>query len=225
MVFSVCAALVLRVPETTSRRPGAFKSLVPRVSVAPRARPGFVRGLPLLLVVWALCGFFIALAPSLLLHVFGVDSGGLDGLTVAVLCGAGAVSPTLLGSLRPSTSAAIGMVAISVGLVILLASLGIRSLGLFFVGAAIAGAGSGAAFSGLVQSLAPLADAHERAELFAAIFVATYLSLSLPPILAGFLIASFGFVQTTQAYLAVLLVVAIAGAGIQWFASRRRFGA
>ncbi|MEB0039906.1 MULTISPECIES: MFS transporter [unclassified Pseudomonas] len=113
------------------------------------------------------------------------------------------------------------MASISLGLLILLLSLATHSVELFFIGAAIAGIGSGAAFSALVQTLAPLADEHERAELFAAIFVASYLSLSLAPVVAGFLIAPFGLLQTAQGYLAVLLVVSVLATWTHWRALRR----
>jgi MFS family permease len=219
-VFLACALLVLLVPETVSRRPGVFASMVPRISVATRARRGFVHGLPLLLAIWALCGFVIALGPSLMRAVFMVDSGRLNGLTVAVLCGAGAVSPLPLRPLRPAWTVVVGMVAVTSGLVILLASLSAGSLTLFFLGDAVAGAGLGAAFAGLIQSLVPLTGAHERAELFAAIFVATYLSLSLPPVLAGFLIPLLGFLQTAKFYLAAVLVIAVTGTAFQWSIAR-----
>lgn len=219
-VFLACALLVLLMPETVSRRPGVFASLVPRISVATQARHGFVHGLPLLLAIWALCGFVIALGPTLMRAVFVVDSGYLNGLTVAVLCGAGAVSPLPLRPLRPAWTVIVGMMAVTTGLVILLASLSAGSLTLFFLGDAVAGAGLGAAFAGLIQSLVPLTEAHERAELFAAIFVATYLSLSLPPVLAGFLIPFLGFLQTVQFYLAVVLMIAVTGTALQWSIAR-----
>ena len=83
------------------------------------------------------------------------------------------------------------------------------SIEFFILGVAVAGGGCGLAFSGLVQLPAPLADPHERAELFVAIFVATYLSLSLPPIAVGFLIPVFGLFAAIQSYLSILLIVAL----------------
>lgn len=221
VVFLACALLVRLVPETASRRPGVLAALIPRISVARPARRGFVQGLPLLLVIWALCGFVIALGPSLMRAVFAIDSGRLNGLTVAVLCGAGALSPLPLRSLRSARTATAGLVAVAAGLVILIASLKAGSLPLFFVGEAVAGAGLGLAFTGLVQSLVPLAGVHERAELFAAIFVANYLSLSLPPIAAGFLIPTAGLLQVTQGYLLAVLAVALAGIAVQGHTIRR----
>ncbi len=222
LVFALGAALVLWMPETVTPRPGALASLVPRVSIPARARAEFARGLPVFVAVWALGGLFLSLAPSLMHHVFGIDSGVVNGLTIAVLSGVGAVAPTLLGGFAAPRPAILGMASLALGLLLLLAALATRSLALFFVGTAVAGIGFGGAFSALVQTLAPLAQSHERGELFAAIFVVSYLAFSLPAMLAGFLVAPLGLLATVEGYAGVLLLVAAVGTWNQWAPLRRR---
>lgn len=222
LVFAFGAALVLWMPETVTPRAGALASLVPRVSIPVRARAEFARGLPVFIAVWALGGLFLSLAPSLMHHVFGIDSGVVNGLTIAVLSGVGAVAPTLLGRFAAPRPAILGMASLALGLVLLLAALATRSLALFFVGTAVAGIGFGGAFSALVQTLAPLAQSHERGELFAAIFVVSYLAFSLPAMLAGFLVAPLGLLATVEGYAGVLLLVAAVGTWNQWAPLRRR---
>jgi hypothetical protein len=221
-LFCLGASIVLHIPETASPVPGLLRSMVPSVHVTRSARDGFTRGLPLLLSIWALCGFVIALGPSLLRTVFGFSSGLLNGATVAVLCGAGAVSPLMMRGLPPGRMAVVGMAAVTAGVGLLLVSIGTGALALFFVGGAVAGAGLGASFSGLIQSLVPLTPVHERAELFAAIFLVTYLSLSVPPIAAGFAVPLTGFLGTTQAYLGAVLIVSATATVLQWLPSRSR---
>jgi len=221
VVFALGAAVVLWMPETVTQRAGALASLVPRISIPQQARAEFVRGLPVFIVVWAMGGLYLSLAPSLMLHVFGIDSGVVNGLTVAVLSGVGAVAPTLLGRFAAPRPTIIGMASITVGVGLLLASLHTRSLVLFFVGTAVVGMGFGGAFSALVQTLAPLARSHERGELFAAIFVVSYLAFSLPAMLAGFLVAPLGLLATAEGYAAVLLLIAAFGTWSQWAALRR----
>ncbi|MBT2323265.1 MFS transporter [Variovorax paradoxus] len=220
-VFAAGALLLPFVPESVTPRAGALASLVPRVSIPVAARAEFLRGLPVLGAVWAMGGLFLSLAPSLLVNVFGVNDGIVNGLSVATLSGVGAVAPTLLGRFRPHRAAAIGMASFAFGLGLILLSLGTRSLALFFAGAAFAGLGFGASFSALVQTLSPLARPHERAELFAALFVASYLAFSVPAMLAGFFIAPLGLLATVRTYAAVLILLAIAGAWVQWTASRK----
>ena len=221
-LFCMSAVSVVLIPETASPVPGLLRSMVPSVHVARAARSCFRRGLPLLLSIWALGGFVIALGPSLLRNVFGVSSGLLNGATVAVLCGAGAVSPLLMREQPPGRMAALGMAAVTAGVGLLLVAIGTGALTLFFVGSAVAGAGLGTSFSGLIQSLVPLIPVHERAELFAAIFLVTYLSLSVPPIAAGFAVPLTGFLGTTQAYLGAVLVVSAAATILQWLTSHSR---
>lgn len=223
-VFALGAVAVLWLPETVTPRAGALASLVPRVSIPVRARREFARGLPVFVVVWALGGLQLSLAPSLMHHVFGIDNGVVNGLTIAVLSGFGAVAPTLLGRLGAPRSVIFGTVSIAIGLVLLLASLATQSLALFFVGTAVAGVGFGGAFSASIQILAPLADAHERGELFAAIFVVSYLAFSLPAMLAGFLVAPLGLLRVAEGYAAVLLLIASFGAWRQWAALRGASG-
>ena len=220
-VFALGAAAVLWMPETVTPRPGALASLVPRMSVPVAARAAFVRGMPLLIVVWALGGLYLSLAPSLMVHVFGVDNGIVNGLTVAVLSGFGAVAPTVLGRFAAPRPAVIGLVSIAAGLALLIVSLFTRSLPLFFIATAVAGVGFGGAFSAQIQTLAPLASAHQRGELFAAIFVVSYLAFSVPTMGVGFLVAPLGLLRTVEGYAAVLMLIAAFGAWRQMAGARR----
>ena len=123
-LFCLGAVSVVLIPETASRVPGLLRSMVPSVHVARAARRGFMRGLPLLLSIWALCGFVIALGPSLLRNVFAVNIGLLNGATVAVLCGAGAASSLLMRGQPPGRMAVLGMAAVTAGVGLLLVAIG-----------------------------------------------------------------------------------------------------
>lgn len=216
-IFPLAAIGVAAVPETATRRAGALRSLKPRISVSLKARPAYFRSVPLLLAIWALCGLYMSLAPSILLGVFNVNSAGLNGLTVAALCGPAAISAAMMGRFNSVTlCAALGATAIAFGLGILVWSLVGGGVAAFFVGTLIAGIGSGAGFSAVLQTLVPIAYEHERAELFAAIFVACYLSLSLPPIMAGFGVERFGLLNTSCVYLIALLLVAVTTSWHHW---------
>ncbi|WP_093158857.1 hypothetical protein [Variovorax sp. YR216] len=67
-------------------------------------------------------------------------------------------------------------------------------------GTLVSGAGFGAAFSGSLRSLAPLALPHERAGLMAGFFVASYLAFSVPPIVAGLFTSRAGIEVTAVGY-------------------------
>ncbi|EST36411.1 hypothetical protein [Streptomyces roseochromogenus] len=71
---------------------------------------------------------------------------------------------------------------------------------LLWVGGIIGGVGFGASFSGTFRAVAPLAQSHERAALFASIHVVAYPSFGVPTIIAGLLIAPIGLLHTVLGY-------------------------
>jgi len=215
VLLALGAVAAYFIPETATPRPGAWASLVPRVSVAQRARGEFARGLPVLVSSWALAGLFLSLVPSILRHIFAIDSGVTNGLAIATLFGVGAVSPSLMRPFGTWTPVA-GMLSTALGVALLLAAFASGSVLLFFVGAAVAGLGFGASFAALLQALAPLAQVHERAELFAALFVVSYLAFSVPAMGAGLLIASLGLRATVEGYAVLVIAMALVGAWAQW---------
>jgi len=228
LVFGVLAAIcvvgalaTLFLPESVTPRPGALASLVPRVSVPVQARSEFVRGVPTMLAVWSLAGLYLSLVPSVLQQIFGIHDGIVNGLAIATFFGLGAASPSLLKKLSPVRMSAIGMSLLAVGAGLVAMSLATRSVALFFAGTALAGFGGGAAFSAQVQTLAPIAQPHQRAELFSALYAVSYLAFSVPAMLAGRLIAPLGLPATVEGYATLVLAVAALGAWLRWGSVRR----
>ncbi|UUZ71868.1 MFS transporter [Polaromonas sp. P1(28)-8] len=224
VLASICvtgAVATLFLPESVTPRPGALASLVPRISVPVAARAEFVRGVPTMLAVWSLAGLYLSLVPSVLQQIFGIHDGIVNGLAIATFFGLGAASPTLLKSLPAVRMSALGMSLLAAGAGLVAASLATHSVGLFFAGTALAGFGGGSAFSAQVQTLAPLAQPHQRAELFAGLYATSYLAFSVPAMLAGRLIAPLGLPATVEGYAGLVLAVAALGAWLRWTALRR----
>lgn len=228
LVFGALAAIcvtgavaTLFLPESVTPRPGALASLVPRISVPVPARAEFVRGVPTMLAVWSFAGLYLSLVPSVLQQIFGIHNGIVNGLAIATFFGLGAASPTLLRRLAPARMSAVGMSWLALGAGLVAVSLAVHSVGLFFVGTALAGFGGGSAFSAQVQTLAPLAQPQQRAELFAALYATSYLAFSVPAMLAGRLIAPLGLPATVEGYATLVLAVAGLGAWLRWSSLRR----
>ena len=78
------------------------------------------------------------------------------------------------------------------------------------VGTGISGLGFGAAFSGTLRTVLPLAENDQRAGLLAAYYAEGYLSFSLPAILTGLLAPMTGLPLAAYVYGAAVIVLAIA---------------
>ncbi|UAJ79605.1 MFS transporter [Leifsonia sp. ZF2019] len=221
VLFAAGVVVVAASPETVERRPGALRSLVPRLVIPRAARGEFVGAIPLFLATWMLAGLFIGLSPSILHGVFHLDSGLLNGAIVAVPPAVGAAAGLLLTRAPARFSTQWGMVAIVVGVV--LAGIGIAAavLPLLFAGATVAGAGFGAGFSAMLRILAPLAPNDKRAELFAGIFLISYLAYGVPALVAGELIASVGLLPTVLGYAVAIGAAAVVALIVQTLRARR----
>ncbi|VVM88745.1 hypothetical protein PS664_02678 [Pseudomonas fluorescens] len=205
----VQALYVWRLPETVSRIPGAWASLRPTLHVPPQARRALWLSLPVDVAVWAMGGFYLSLAPSLVRAATGSTSNLIGGGLVAVLTLSGALMIFILRNRPADKVLRLGAALLAVGVTLILTAVHSASLSLFFIATLIAGSGFGAGFLGALRSVVPLALPHERAGLMSAFYVLSYLAFCLPSLLAGNLIRSYGLIVTTDGYGAVLIVLAL----------------
>ena len=209
VMFVLQALYVWRLPESVSRQPGAWASLRPTLHVPPQARRTLWMVLPINTAVWALGGFYASLAPSLVRTATGSTSNLIGGATVAALTVTGALMIYCLRNRPGDKVLQLGATLLPAGVALILIAVHTASLSLFFVGTLVAGCGFGAGFLGAVRSLVPLALPHERAGLMSAFYVLSYLAFCLPALLAGSLTRTFGLVASTDAYGAVLIILAL----------------
>jgi len=113
------------------------------------------------------------------------------------------------------------MAAILVGVAVAAVGIGAAILPLLFVGATVAGGGFGAGFSAMLRILAPLAPNDQRAELFAGIFLVSYLAYGLPALIAGELIGVIGLLPTALGYSAAIAVASVVALIVQAVKRRR----
>ncbi|MCF5667495.1 MFS transporter [Pseudomonas marginalis] len=203
------ALYVWRLPETVGRIPGALASLRPTLHVPPQARRALWLSLPVDVAVWAMGGFSLSLAPSLVRAATGSTSNLIGGGLVAVLTLSGALMIFTLRNRPADKVLRLGAGLLAIGVTLILTAVHSASLPLFFIATLIAGSGFGAGFLGALRSVVPLALPHERAGLMSAFYVLSYLAFCLPSLLAGNLIRSFGLIATTDGYGAVLILLSL----------------
>lgn len=214
----VLGLLIWLAPETAPRVEGLLTSLRPRVGVPAPARAPFLRALPALIASWATGGLYLSLGAPLVAGELGGSTHLSQGLVVTALAAGGSTACFVARGWPARRTTLYGTTALALGMALTLVALGAASLPWFLVASIVAGTGFGTAFLGVMRSLTPLVGAHQRGELFAAVFVASYLAFGLPAVMAGFVSGEAGLVATTYGYgAAVVLLAAIA-------ALLRRFG-
>jgi len=201
------------VQETVTPQPGVLETLKPALSVPTRARSTLLLILPADIAAWALGGFFLSLAPSLLAAATGSTSVLNGGLAVAALTISGAISIMNLRLKAPRLALLVGCSFLAAGVSVVLVAVDLGWLWLFFTGTVVAGIGFGASFLGALRLLLPLAHAHERAGLMSAFLALSYLAFCIPALLAGLAVKTEGLIVTTNAYGAVVVVLALLALG------------
>jgi MFS family permease len=221
LALSAIEAIVLWfMPETVSSKPGAFASLQPHVTVPAKARRSLIEVTPVTIASWALGGFYFSLMPSLVRVATGVTLPIVGGLVVAALTLSGAAAVLALRSTPARRILAGGIPALVSGVAITLAGASSQRVSLMLVGTLVSGIGFGAAFSGSIRTIMPLAEAHERAGLLSAFYVEGYLSFSLPSIATGLVAPLVGLPMAADVYGSVVIVLAIASLIATWRAQR-----
>ena len=208
-LFVFQAIYLWRLAESVSPQPGAWRSLRPTLHVPVQARRALWLILPLDLAAWAVGGFYLSLAPSLVRAATGSTSNLIGGALVAVLTLTGALSIYALRNRAADMMLRLGASLLVLGLALVLIAMHTASLPLFFVGTLITGSGFGSGFLGALRSIMPLALPHERAGLMSAFYVLSYLAFSLPSLLAGNLTRLYGLIPTTNGFGAVLILMAV----------------
>jgi MFS family permease len=209
-VYLVLALVVWLLPETSPRHSGVLRSFRPTVGVPHSARPAFVRSAPALFAGWATGGLYLSLGAPIVAQELGGSTHLQQGLVVTTLAGVGALSSFLARKHSSRHITLYGTTALALGTALTLVALAAGSFWGFIAAAVIAGSGFGTSFLGIMRSITPVVAPDERGELFASVFVVSYLAFGIPAVIAGIAAPHIGLATTTYAYGG--LVVALSGA-------------
>ena len=212
-VYAAMAVVVWLLPETSPRHDGLLHSLRPRVGVPVSARPAFLRSTPALVAGWATGGLYLSLGAPIVATELGGTDHVEQGLVVTILTGVGALACYVARRESSRRITIFGTTALAAGTALTLAALAAGSLWAFIAAAVVAGAGFGTAFLGIMRSITPAVGPHERGELFAAVFVVSYVAFGIPAVAAGIAAPHIGLATTTYLYGGLVVVLsALAGA-------------
>jgi predicted MFS family arabinose efflux permease len=210
VIFLLQGLGVTLMGESISPRAGVFSSLKPQFNLPRATRERLLLALPVLVAVWALGGFYGALGPMVIRGMMGSNSPLLGGLALFVLAASGGISVLLLQHREPREMMTFGAASLLVGAAMVAVSLVNSAVTSFFLATTVAGIGFGAGFQGAIRTVVPFAAAHERAGVLSIIFIISYISMGLPAVIAGWMIARDGnIVGTAEIFCAALMALAL----------------
>lgn len=222
VLFAIVAGLLLLgivltifAPETTTRIPGVLRSLRPNVVVPSTASSFFVRMLPILVAAWMTGSLFLGLAPTVVHGILHVDSGLIDGITGSIHGLSVCVGSIVFGRVAVPLALRGGAAGLVVGVGLIIVGVLTAQISLVWIGGLVEALAFGAAFGAIFRGIAPLAPEHQRAGTFAAVYVAAYLALGIPAVVAGQLIAPLGLLTVIVGWTGLIVALAAIGLLIQ----------
>jgi MFS family permease len=222
VVMTLGTVFAIFTPETATPKPGALASLKPTVSVPNQVRRLFAVTLPGTVSAFMTMALFLGLIPTVLAAVFSVSSPLVAGLAALVAFGVGAAVSAATGKLHPHQLRLLGSAFVTVGTILFVAGIGADLLPLLWATAVFGGAGLGASFSGTVRGLVPEVKIHERAGLFAAIYLVVYLAMGVSAIVAGIVATFVGVIAMAIGFGIITGIISVASLAISVGALRPR---
>ncbi len=211
VVMALGTVFTVFTPETSTRKPGALASLIPRVSIPAQVRGLFVSTLPVTISAFMMMALFLGLVPIVLTLVFGVRDPFIGALAAFVTFGAGTAVSAITTAVGPHRLRLLGASAMVIGAILFIGSVSATSLPLIWAAAVFAGGGLGASFSGITRGLAPEVKPHERAGLFAGIYLVAYLAMGVSAIIAGQFAGPLGVTSMAVGFGIAIAIVALVG--------------
>jgi hypothetical protein len=170
---------------------------------------------------WTLAGLYFTLGPPLAGVIFHSANVIVSSLGIVMVAGTATISVLPLRRVPPWVNASVGSVALAAGMVLIVLAAAWDSAGYFIGGSILAGAGFGMAFFGGLRGLIVVIPPAQRGAVMAAFYITAYVSISVPAVLAGIVVAHLGLAPTFEIFGSVVAGIALLVTG-QSLCSRPR---
>jgi MFS family permease len=215
VLFAIAFVGVVLMPEPVEAR-SRLRLTPQRPSVPPAVRRPFLLAALGVMSSWSIGGLFLSLGPQLSADLLHTTNNLLAGTSVFALAGSAAIAQLAFGRTAPWFGAAVGSVALSAGMLVIVLASSLDSTALFLIGAIVGGGGFGVAFLGALRALSAAIPPEHRAAVMSAFYVVAYLSISLPAIAAGFAVTPLGLRPTFEIFGSVIAGLALVVAFEAW---------
>lgn len=183
--LSVSAVLIAISPETATRTPAAWRSLLPSVSVPAGVRHLLPVAAAVFTATWATAAFYQAFVPALVEDQLHSRSPLILGLVFAAYMAPSVLGAPIGGRFTSAVAQRIGMITFLAGMIGIITAINAGTLALFIIATIVAGAGQGIAISGATRGLLHGSTLGDRAPIFSAIYLVCYSGATFPSLISG----------------------------------------
>jgi MFS family permease len=215
VLFAVAFAGAYWMPEPVLER-SRFRLTAERPNIPASVRRPFLLAGLAVLSSWSIGGLFFSLGPQLSAHLFNTTNVIVSTIGIVALGGSAALAQLLLGRTAPWIGASAGSIALSMGMILIVAAAATDSSATYLVGSILGGSGFGIAFLGGLRALVAAIPPEHRASVMSAFYIVAYASLSVPAVLAGVVVTHLGLQSTFEIFGSVVAGIALVVAFEAW---------
>lgn len=222
MAVMACCALVLPLcPATVTAKPGALRSLAPRIGVPKAVRPLMPAACAVFVGTWSIGGFYLPFSASMAQELLHTSSTLVAGAVFAGMMTPYLAGGSIAGRMEPARAQLFGMTAFALCMVCVVLALGAGSTVLFLAATMLAGTAWGTAFTGTLRRILPLVTGGERAGTLSAVFLISYSGAALPNMLVGRIAQGAGLLDVAAGYAGLAAFCALCVTACALAGSRR----
>ncbi|HJT02888.1 MAG TPA: MFS transporter, partial [Pseudonocardiaceae bacterium] len=190
------------------RRPGTVRLRPQKVTVPAEIRGVFIRAAIAGFAGFAVMGLFTAVSPAFLGTVLHDTNHAVTGAVVLSVFLASTVGQSLSMVIDGRRALTLGCAGLIAGMVLVGASLPVRSLAMLIGGAVIAGLGQGMSFRAGLGSVTSISPPDKRGEITSSYFVMLYIGIAIPVIGEGAAAKAFGLIVAGMVFAALVAILA-----------------
>jgi MFS family permease len=208
---------VASTPETVERRPAIDRTVFkPRIGIPRALIADFMAPAATAFAIFALGGFYLALAPSLLKEELGISNHLTSGVVIGELFAVSVIGMLATRKVASDKAMPAALLLLLPSVALLVGAQALRSLALLVAGSACAGLCVAIGYRSSLELVNAIAPADRRAEVASSYFIAVFAGNSLPVIGVGVLstfwdplAATITFAVTLTALAALALALTI----------------
>jgi len=214
-LLAILAFFVARTKDTVEDRVESLSetSLKPRIGVPREIRGRFVSPAVTAFAIFAVSGFYAALAPSFLRRDMDVTNLAVAGAVVCELFVFAAITAFATSAMKVRTAMLTGAATLIVAVGLLVAAQALQSLVILIIGVVVTGVATALGYRGSLQVINEIAPKEKRAEVISSFAIVCFTGNGVPVIGVGVLssiwspaVATFSLAALTS----LLALVALA---------------
>ena len=223
VVLAVLAFFVARTKDTVEDRAESLSdlSLKPRIGVPKDIRGRFVSPAVTAFATFALCGFYAALAPSLLRREMDVTNIAAAGALVAEVFLFAAITAAVTREMKARNAMLCGAGLLIVSVALLVGAQMMQSLPILVFGAAVTGIAAAFGYRGSLQLINEIAPKDQRAEVISTFKIVCFTGNAIPVIGVGVLSSVYSPAVATITLAGVTSVLGIVALATEMLRTRK----